>query len=150
MSVVDRSEWRKVARWLLPALTAALCGCGTYGGQQLFVVGPEHVKAGDPQGASFGVKGKVSYDQVWKAAQSAMSQGMTIIESHKPSGVIKARVGSAPTGKVVGFFISPTTPHADRYLVDTVSVKPIGLNSTKGKGWDPEVIDNFNAALGAK
>lgn len=150
MTAEGRNAWQQVAKWLLPLFAAALCGCGSYRGQQIFVVGPEHVKAGDPLGASFVVKGKVSYDQVWQAALSAMSRGMTVIESHKPSGVIKSRVGNAPSGKIVGLFISPTSPQADRYQVDTVSVRPIGLNSLNGKGWDPEVIDNFNAALGAK
>jgi hypothetical protein len=141
---------RVAATGLVVTLMTALSGCGTYGGEQVFVVGPEHVKPGDARGARFTIKGKFSYDQVWKAAMTAMGNGMTIIESHKPSGVIKSRVGVAPGGKVVGFFISPTTPNAERYQIDTMSIKPIGFMSTNGRGWDPVVVENFNAALAAK
>ena len=38
-------------------------------------------------GKSFTVRGK-NYDQIWKAATLAMSTDMSIVESHRPSGVI--------------------------------------------------------------
>jgi hypothetical protein len=131
-------------------LAASLCGCGTYGGEQLFVVGPEHLRPDDPLRASFAVKSGFNYDQVWKAALSAMGNGMNVIESHKPSGVIKSRMGAAPSGKVIGFWITPTTPTAGQYSIHTISIKPIGLTSTNGRSWDPKVVDDFNAALSAK
>jgi hypothetical protein len=75
---------------------------------------------------------------------------MSVMESHKPSGVIKSRVGAAPSGKVVGFWITPTTANASQYTVHTLSVRPIGFTSINGKAWEPKVVDDFLAALGAK
>jgi len=131
-------------------LMLCLAGCGTYRGEQLFVVGPEHVNADDPLARSFAVKNGFGYDQVWKAAMFAMGNGMTVIESHKPSGAIRSRVGSAPSDKVIGFWITPTTPNANQYTIRTISIKPIGINSTNGKGWEPKVVEDFYAALNAK
>ncbi|ULA63883.1 MAG: conserved exported protein of unknown function [Nitrospira sp.] len=135
--------------WLL-ALCATLSACGTYGGEQLFVVGPEHVHPDEALGAKFGVKGSVGYDRIWDAAVTAMSKDMTIIESHKPTGTIKSRIGAAPSGKIVGFWITPTTPQASQYTIDTMSIKPIGFNSRNGRGWEPAVVDHFFDTLGTK
>jgi hypothetical protein len=138
---------RAAAFVVAPVLAASLGGCGTWGGEQLFVVGPEHLKKDNPLSASFGVKGGFTYDQVWKAAMTAMSNGMTVMESHKPSGEIKSRIGAAPSGKVVGFWITPTTPSAASYTIQTLSVRPIGVATTGGTGWEPKVVEDFNAAL---
>lgn len=132
------------------SLSASMSACGTYGGERLFVVNAHDVRPGEVLGAGFVVKGNHDYDKIWKAAMTAMSNGMTIIESHKPSGVIKSRLGAAPSGKVVGFFITPTAPKAPEYRIETNSISPIGFNSTNGRGWDPKVVEDFHAALNAK
>jgi hypothetical protein len=132
------------------ALAIASSGCGTWRGEKIYFVDPRDVRQGDPRAASFGVKSGFGYDQIWNAALKAMGNGMTILESHKPSGVIKSREGSAATGKVVAFFIRPTAPNAPQYTIETISVRPIGLNSVGGTGWDPKVVEDFNAALNAK
>jgi hypothetical protein len=128
----------------------SLSACGTLWGEPVFVVDAHHVQPGMAEGATFKVKGNHGYDKVWNAAMVAMSHGMTVIESHKPTGTIKSRVGSAPSGKVVGFYITPTAPKAIEYRIETNSIQPIGFNSVNGRGWEPSVVEAFNAALNAK
>lgn len=99
-------------------------------------------------GKSFTVRGK-NYDQIWKAAMQAMSTDMSIVESHRPSGVIKSRVGAPPSGKVVGFFIQPTSPTASDYTVTIVSKKPLQTDLVD-RDWEPSVVEDFKAALGLR
>lgn len=129
----------------------AMGGCGAMrGGDPQFVVGPQDLQPGRPEGVTLTVPGRFSYDQVWNAALAAMSQGKTVVESHKPTGVIKSRIGAAPSGPMVGIFITPTTPRAAEYRVETSSVKPLGFNAISGRGWEPAVVEDFKAALGQR
>jgi hypothetical protein len=137
-------------RTALLAFAGGLAGCGSWGGEKLFVVDASDLRPGNALAAAFSTQGPYTYDQVWKAAMTAMSNGMTVMESHKPSGVIKSRIGAAPGGKVVGFWITPTLPNAPSYRIETLSVRPIGINSVGGTAWEPKVVEDFNAALGAK
>lgn len=139
---------RALATAVAALLVSGLAGCSMmrFGGEKLFSVGPEDVKSGDPQAAAFAVPGHHGYDRIWKAALQAMSRDMTIVESHRPTGVIKSRAGD----KMIGFFITPTAPSAPQYRIETFSIRPIGLNSLNGRGWDPKVIEDFNAALGPR
>jgi hypothetical protein len=110
-------------------------------------VSPDRLQLSDGGGKSFTVRGK-SYEQVWRAAMVAMGNDMQIVESHKPSGVIKSRVGAAPTGKVVAFFIQPTTPAAE-YTVTIVSRKFLHTDFVD-RDWEPSVVEDFRAALNMK
>lgn len=133
------------------AIALMLSACGSMrGGDPQFVVGPEDVQPGRPEGVTLTIAGGHGYDKVWGAALAAMSRGMTVIESHKPSGVIKSRVGAAPSGKIVGMFITPTTPRAIEYRIETSSVRPLGMSGISGRGWEPSVIEEFKSALGAR
>ena len=71
------------------------------------------------QGARFTIHGKI-----WRAAMLAMRQDMNIIVSHKPSGIIKSRVSRGTPGKVVAFFITPTSENSDQYTVVIASKSP--------------------------
>lgn len=97
------------------------------------------------KGASFVVSGK-SYEQIWRAAIQAMSTDMQIVESHKPSGVIKSRVVNGSTGKVVGFFVQPTEERAPRYTVSIVSQTPLHTEFVD-RDWEPSVWEDFKQAL---
>ena len=122
-------------RWGLGLLTAfLLSGC----------VSTDSLQPGDIGGATLSIRGR-SYEQIWKAATQAMSTDMKIVESHKPSGVIKSRVGSTPTGKVVAIFIQPTTP-ASEYTVRIVSKKPLQTDFVD-RDWEPSVVEDLKAAL---
>jgi len=97
-------------------------------------------------GKSFVVSGK-SYEQIWRAANVAMRTDMEIVESHKPSGVIKSRVVKGTAGKVVGFFIQPTVDGATRYTITVVSKKPFQTEFVD-RDWEPSVLSDFESALG--
>ena len=121
-----------------------LSGCA------LTTVSPDQLQRGSADGVTFTTTGKPTYDEVWRAATKAMGTGMTIVESHKPSGTIKSRVGAAPAGKVVAFFITPTTATAPEYVIELVSKKPPGMGQPERRNWEPSVVEDFKAALGAK
>ncbi len=95
-------------------------------------------------GDKYVVTGK-SYDKIWRAATVAMSIDMIIVESHKPSGVIKSKVVNGTAGKVVGFFIQPTDESAPQYKINIVSKKPF-QNSYDPDG-EPSVWEDFKLAI---
>ncbi|MFZ1765385.1 MAG: hypothetical protein WAT68_01785 [Candidatus Nitrotoga sp.] len=95
-------------------------------------------------GDNYVVTGK-SYDQIWRAATVAMSTDMSIVESHKPSGVIKSKVVNGTAGKVVGFFIQPTDTSAPSYSINIVSKKP--FQSRYDKDGEPSVWEDFKQAI---
>lgn len=96
-------------------------------------------------GDHYVVTGK-NYAQIWQAAMVAMSIDMNIVESHKPSGIIKSKVVNGTTGKVVGFFIQPTDANALRYKINIVSKKPFQLSDFDKDG-EPSVWEDFKHAL---
>ena len=97
------------------------------------------------KGKSFIVSGK-NYEQIWRAANVAMGRDMRIVESHRPSGVIKSRVVNGTPGKIVGFFIQPTDEHAPNYTITIVSQKPFQTDFVD-RDWEPSVWEDFRQAL---
>ncbi len=95
-------------------------------------------------GDKYIVTGK-NYAQIWQAATVAMSTDMNIVESHKPSGIIKSKVVNGTAGKVVGFFIQPTDEFAPRYTINIVSKKP--LQSKYDSDGEPSVWEDFKKAI---
>jgi hypothetical protein len=125
-------------------LMALLNGC------TVMTVSEDELQRGSADAVTFKTTGRPTYDKVWSSAMTAMGIGMTIVESHKPSGTIKSRVGSAPTGKVVAFYITPTTPTAPEYTIELVSKKPMGFGQPERRNWEPSVVEDFKAALGSR
>ncbi len=123
------------------AVLVLLSACG------VMTVSTDELRPGSADAVTFSTKGRLTYDQVWTAAISAMGNGMTVVESHKPSGAIKSRVGAAPSGKVVAFFITPTSPQAAEYKIELVSKKPQGFGPPEHRNWEPSVVRDFEAAL---
>ena len=116
----------------------------------VLTVNEHELQPGSADGVTFSTTGRQTYDQVWVAATKAMSNGMKIVYSHKPSGTIKSRVGADHTGKVVAFFITPTTPRAPEYKIELVSKKPMGFGQPERRNWEPSVVKDFEDALNAK
>lgn len=96
-------------------------------------------------GKSFIFSGK-RYEQIWRAATVAMSNDMRIVESHKPSGVIKSQVVNGTAGKVVGIFIQPTDDFSPQYTITIVSKKPHQTEFVD-RDWEPSVWEDFKRAL---
>ena len=119
-------------------------------GCAVMTVSEDQLQRGSADAVTFKTTGRPTYDKVWSSAMKAMGTGMTIVESHKPSGSIKSRVGAAPTGKVVAFFITPTTPTAPEYTIELVSKKPMGFGQPEQRNWEPSVVEDFKAALGSR
>lgn len=125
-------------------LLALLNGCA------VLTVSEDELQRGASGAVTFTTTGGPTYDKVWSAALKAMGTGMTVVGSHKPSGTIKSRVGAAPTGKVVAFFITPTTPSAPEYTIELVSKKPMGFGQPERRNWEPSVVDDFKKAMSAR
>lgn len=133
--IVERHMSKIIAPLLLGLL---LIGC----------VSTDNLQLSNAKGVNFTVSGK-SYEQIWRAATVAMSNDMVIVESHKPSGVIKSRVVKGTAGKVVGFFIQPTSDNAPSYTIATMSQKPLQTEFVD-RDWEPSVVADFKAALAAR
>ena len=99
-------------------------------------------------GSSFQVSGK-SYDEVWNTAVEVVGRSLTIVESDKMAGTLKAeaRAGAATWGEVVGVFISPLTPAAASYTVEVQSLKRMRTQVT-GQDWEPAIVAGMKARLG--
>lgn len=141
--MIGRPAFHTINRWLVAALVSLLSACAVW------TVDPNELQRGAADAVIFTPAGRPTYDQVWNAAMKAMGNGMTIVESHKPSGTLRSRLGANYTGKVVAMFISPTTPRAPQYRIELVSKKPMGLGQPERRNWEPSVVDDFNAALNA-
>jgi len=107
-------------------------------------VSTDSLQSSNQKGASYIVTGK-SYEQIWRAATVAMQTDMDIVQSHKPSGVIKSKVVNGTPGKVVGFFIQPAHASAPRYTINIVSRWP--LQPPNESDGEPSVWQDFRQAL---
>lgn len=98
-------------------------------------------------GSTFEVENR-TYDQVWKAAVTAVSRSLTIVESDKNSGIIKAekRAGGTTWGEVVGVFIQPADANSKRFTVEVTSKKRYQLQIT-GQNWERTIIEGMKAEL---
>lgn len=131
-------------------ISAAVLLVGLLNGCAVLTVDPNELQRGSADAVIFIPTGHPTYDQVWDAATKAMSNGMRIVDSHKPSGTIRSRVGADYTGKVVALFISPTTANAQAYRVELVSKKPMGFGQPEQRNWEPSVVHDFEEALQKK
>jgi len=110
-------------------------------------VSTDSLQLSNEKGANYVVTGK-SYEQIWQAATVAMKTDMDIVESHKPSGVIKSKVVNGTRGKVVGFFIQPTQESAPRYTINIVSRWP--LQAPNESDGEPSVWEDFKQKLNSR
>lgn len=120
---------------LLVTLVASLCACSS----------TDNLQLGNGKGKSYVVSGK-TYNEIWRAGNVAMSTDMRIVESHRPSGVIKSQVVNGTAGKVVGFFVQPTDESAPKYTITIVSRKPFQTDLVD-RDWEPSVWEDFKRAI---
>ena len=93
------------------------------------------------------MRGK-SYDDVWRAANRVLARSLTIIESNKETGTLRAEkgVGLATWGEVVGVFIRPQRNDAPVYTVEVQSIKRSMIQLT-GQDWTQTIISGIKAEL---
>jgi hypothetical protein len=99
-------------------------------------------------GSTFEIRGK-SYDEIWKAVVITASRSLTIVESNKETGTVRAEKGAgmATLGEVVGIFVRPTANGAPVYTVEVQSLKRSRLQIT-GQDWTTTMISGIKAELG--
>jgi len=99
-------------------------------------------------GSSFEVRGK-SYDDIWKAVVTVAGRSLTIVESGKAAGILKAEkgVGLTTWGEVVGIYVRPATSGAAVYTVEVQSLKRSRAQVT-GQDWTSTMVSGIKAELG--
>lgn len=116
-------------------------------GCAVWTVNPSELQRGDPGAMVFGTSGGATYADVWDAAVYAMGRGMRIEDSDRASGTLRARIGTAPTGKIVALFITPTSPTALEYRIELVSKAPMGMAQPERRTWEPQIARDLQTAL---
>lgn len=98
-------------------------------------------------GSSFEIRGK-TYDEVWKAVVRTASRSLTVVESNKETGTLRAEkgVGMATWGEVVGVFVRPTSNGAPVYTIEVQSLKRSRVQLT-GQDWTSTMIVGVKAEL---
>ena len=91
----------------------------------------------------------MTYDQIWKAVVTTASRNLTIVESNKETGTLRAEKGAGLTtwGEVVGVFVRPSRNGAPVYTVEVQSLKRSKLQIT-GQDWTSTMISGIKAELG--
>ncbi len=99
-------------------------------------------------GSSFEVRGK-TYDEIWKAVVITAGRSLTVVESNKQSGTLKAEKGGGlfTWGEVVGIFVRPTSNGAPVYIIEVQSLKRARGQLT-GQDWTETMISGVKAELG--
>src|SRR3989338_8250753 len=94
-------------------------------------------------GSSFEVRGK-TYDEIWKAVVRTASRSLTVVESNKEAGTLRAEkgVGMATWGEVVGVFVRPTSNGAPVYTIEVQSLKR-SRGQLTGQDWTSTMISGI-------
>jgi uncharacterized protein YceK len=124
-------------RWIVCFLALSISGCATI----------DTLQPGTG-GSTFEVRGK-SYDEIWKAVVTTAGRTLTIVESNKETGTLRAEKGAAMAtwGEVVGIFVRPASNGAPVYTVEVQSLKRSRLQIT-GQDWTTTMISGIKAELG--
>jgi hypothetical protein len=127
----DHMRYSKMVLALFPLLF----GCATIGGLH------------PGTGYTFEINNK-TYNQVWKAAVTVVGRSLTIVESNKNTGVLKAEKGAGIStwGEVVGVFITPADTSSTQFTVEVTSLKRSMLQIT-GQNWESTIIEGMKAEL---
>ena len=107
--------------------------------------GIDNVRPETGEGSKFAVYRR-SYDAIWDAAVSVAGQRLTLVETDKRSGTIKAEALDGTFGEVLGIFISPSHDGEKRYMVEVLSLLK-NRPQIPGKDAEPQVIADIKAKL---
>ena len=81
---------------------------------------------------------------IWKAVVTVAGRSLTIVESDKSAGVLKAEkgVGLTTWGEVVGIYVRPATGGATAYTVEVQSLKRSRAQIT-GQDWTTTMVSGM-------
>jgi hypothetical protein len=120
---------------LLLLIVMQLTGC----------TGIDAVRPDTGDGSKFAVYRR-SYDEIWNAAVSVAGERLTLVETDKHTGTIKAEDLDGTFGEVLGIFISPPHDGQRRHIVEVLSLlkhRP----QIPGKDAEPQVITAIKQKL---
>jgi hypothetical protein len=107
--------------------------------------GIDNVRPATGEGSKFAVYRR-SYDEVWDAAVSVAGQRLTLVETDKRTGTIKAEALDGTFGELLGIFISPPRDGEKRYVVEVLSLLK-NRPQIPGKDAEPQVISEIKTKL---
>ena len=130
-------SFRSQLKLFILLITLVIFGCATIGS----------LAPGSEKGHKFTI-GDKTYDEIWKAAIKAVTKNLTIVESDKGLGIIKAEKGASlfTWGEVAGVFITPPNVKSSRYQVEVVSEKR-SKGQITGQDWTLNIVEGIKAEL---
>lgn len=103
------------------------------------------IRPGSGEGSKFTVYRR-SYDEIWNAAVSVAGQRLTLVETDKHTGMIKAEALDTTFGEALGIFISPPRAGEKKYLVEVLSLLK-NRPQIPGQDAEPQVIGEIKTKL---
>jgi hypothetical protein len=107
--------------------------------------GIDNVRPGTGEGSKFTVYRR-SYDEIWNAAVSVAGQRLTLVETDKRTGMIKAEALDSTFGETLGIFIDPPRDGEKRYVVEVLSLLK-NRPQIPGKDAEPVIIGEIKTEL---
>jgi hypothetical protein len=107
--------------------------------------GIDSVRPDTGEGSKFTVYRR-SYDEIWNAAVSVAGQRLTLVETDKRTGMVKAEALDSTFGETLGIFINPPRDGEKKYVVEVLSLlkhRP----QIPGQDGEPQVIDDIKTKL---
>jgi len=131
--MTERRTLRGVIVFLIAALQ--LTGC----------TGIDSVRPDTGEGSKFTVYRR-SYDEIWNAAISVAGQRLTLVETDKRTGMVKAEALDSTFGETLGIFINPPRDGEKKYVVEVLSLLK-NRPQIPGQDAEPQVIDDIKTKL---
>jgi len=107
--------------------------------------GIDSVRPDTGEGSKFTVYRR-SYDEIWNAAVSVAGQRLTLVETDKRTGVVKAEALDSTFGETLGIFINPPRDGEKKYVVEVLSLLK-NRPQVPGQDGEPQVIDDIKKKL---
>jgi hypothetical protein len=107
--------------------------------------GIDSVRPDTGEGSKFSVYLR-SYDDIWNVALSVAGQRLTLVETDKRTGIIKAEALDSTFGETLGIFINPPREGEKRYVVEVLSLLK-NRPQIPGQDAEPQVIRAIKTKL---
>ena len=107
--------------------------------------GIDNVRPDTGEGSKFAVYRR-SYDEIWNAAVSVAGQRLTLVETDKHTGIVKAEDLDSTFGETLGIFINPPREGEKKYVVEVLSLLK-NRPQVPGQDAEPQIIDEIKTKL---